>query len=142
MSAWYSINGGFPVRRCQEVNAIVAKIRACCDRDFAVNLVPSGGEVDEFSIDGVGEFAAAGDITRGGPVGALVFARNAVAGDIWTREGRFRLDHMTVIGPRIRTIYPEPARCSPGSDPIYDRHYLTLSPTACLPCGTSISTPM
>ena len=60
MSAWYSINGGFPVRRCQEVNAIVAKIRACCDRDFAVNLVPSGGEVDEFSIDGVGEFAAGG----------------------------------------------------------------------------------
>jgi hypothetical protein len=60
MSAWYSINGGFPVRRCQEVNAIVAKIRACCDRDFAVNLVPSGGEVDEFSIEGAGEFAAGG----------------------------------------------------------------------------------
>jgi hypothetical protein len=60
MSAWYSINGGFPDRRCQEVNAIVAKIRVCCDRDFAVNLVPSGGEVDEFSIEGVGEFAAGG----------------------------------------------------------------------------------
>ena len=60
MSAWYSINGGFPVRRCQAVNAIVAKIRACCDRDFTVNLVPSGGEVDKFSIEGVGEFAVGG----------------------------------------------------------------------------------
>jgi hypothetical protein len=60
MSAWYSINGGFQVRRCQEVNSIVAKIRACCDRDFAVNLVPSDGEVDEFSIVGVGEFALGG----------------------------------------------------------------------------------
>ena len=39
------------------------------------------------------------------------------------REGAASpLDHMTVIGPRIRTIYPEPARRSPGSDPIYDRH--------------------
>jgi hypothetical protein len=60
MSAWYSIIGTFPVRRCQEANAIVAQIRACCDRDFAVNLVPSGGEVDEFSIEGMGEFAAGG----------------------------------------------------------------------------------
>ena len=60
MSAWYSINGGFPVRRCPEANTIAAEIRAHCDRDFAVDLVPSGGEVDEFSIDGVGEFAAAG----------------------------------------------------------------------------------
>jgi hypothetical protein len=42
------------------------------------------------------------DITHGGPVGALVFARNAVAGDIWTPEGRFALSHATVIGPRIK----------------------------------------
>ena len=37
-------------------------------------------------------------------------------------EGAYLLDHMTVIGPRIRTIYPEPAHRPPGSDPIYDRH--------------------
>jgi hypothetical protein len=60
MSAWYSLSGTIQVRRCPEVDAIVAEIRAHCDRDFAVDLVPSGGEVDEFSIDGVGEFAAGG----------------------------------------------------------------------------------
>ena len=33
---------------------------AHCDRDFAVNPVPKHGEVDEFSIEGTGEFAAGG----------------------------------------------------------------------------------
>ena len=60
MSAWYSITGTFPVRRCPEVDAIAARIRAHCDRDFAVNLVPMDAEVDEFSIEGTGEFAAGG----------------------------------------------------------------------------------
>ena len=60
MSAWYSISGTVRVRRCPEVHAIAAKIRAHCDRDFAVNLVPMDAEVDEFSIEGTGEFAAGG----------------------------------------------------------------------------------
>jgi len=62
------------------------------------------------------------DITKGGPVGGLVFATQAVAGDIWTVQGRFPLDHLTVIGSRIRTLYasrqPRPLHC----DPVYDRH--------------------
>jgi hypothetical protein len=58
MSAWYSISGTVCVRRCPQVDAIAAKIRAHCDRDLAVNLVPKDGEVDEFSIEGMGEFAA------------------------------------------------------------------------------------
>ncbi len=62
------------------------------------------------------------DITRGGPVGALVFARNAVAGDIWTRAGRFPLHHATVIGPRMRSLYPQPVSRPPGANPIYHRH--------------------
>lgn len=62
------------------------------------------------------------DITCGGPIGALVFARNAVAGDIWTTGGRFALDHMRVIGPRARTFYPSPRPRPPHADPIYDRH--------------------
>jgi len=60
MSAWYSISGSIPVRRCPEVDAIAAEIRAHCDRDFAVNLEPRDAEVDEFSIEGAGEFAAGG----------------------------------------------------------------------------------
>jgi hypothetical protein len=62
------------------------------------------------------------DITKGGPVGALVFAREAVAGDIWTPEGRFELDHATVIGPRVRTLYPNPRPRPRHADPVYDRH--------------------
>jgi hypothetical protein len=62
------------------------------------------------------------DITMGGPVGALVFAQNAVAGDIWTPKGRSQLSHATVIGSRIFRLYPSPrARPSPV-EVVYDRH--------------------
>ena len=60
MSAWYSISGAVRVGRCPEVDAIAAKIRAHCDREFTVNLVPRDAEIDEFSIEGAGEFAAGG----------------------------------------------------------------------------------
>jgi tRNA A37 threonylcarbamoyladenosine dehydratase len=62
------------------------------------------------------------DITRGGPVGALVFARNAVAGDLWTRQGRFALDWLTVVGPRVRTLYPAPPARPRHAGAVYDRH--------------------
>jgi hypothetical protein len=60
MSAWYSISGSVRVRRCPEVVAIAEKIRAHCDRDFAVNLEPKDAQIVEFSIAGMGEFAAGG----------------------------------------------------------------------------------
>jgi hypothetical protein len=60
MSAWYSISGTIQVRICPEVDAIAAKFRAHCDRDLAVNLVPMDAEVDDFSIEGTGEFAVGG----------------------------------------------------------------------------------
>ncbi|HYY58563.1 MAG TPA: ThiF family adenylyltransferase [Pyrinomonadaceae bacterium] len=62
------------------------------------------------------------DITGGGPVGALVFAENAVAGDIWTPEGRRELEYLTVIGPRVHTLYPQPPARSESARLIYDRH--------------------
>lgn len=62
------------------------------------------------------------DITMGGPVGALVFAQNAVAGDIWTPQGRAQLSHATVIGPRISRLYPSPRARPRPADPLYDRH--------------------
>jgi hypothetical protein len=54
------MSGTVRVRRWPEVDAIAAKIRAHCDRDFAANLVPMDAEVDDFSIEGTGEFAAGG----------------------------------------------------------------------------------
>ena len=56
MSAWYSINGSVRVRRCPEVYEIAEKIGEHCDRDFTVSLVPRDADVDEFSIEGAGEF--------------------------------------------------------------------------------------
>ncbi len=61
------------------------------------------------------------DITHDGPVGALVFAPNAIAGDIWTPEGRFKLNHATVVGPRMRKLYPKPSPKPRPADPVYDR---------------------
>ncbi len=61
------------------------------------------------------------DIADGIPVGALVFAENAVAGDIWLPGGR-RVDlaEARVVGRPIRTLYPTPPP-RPNSDPTYDR---------------------
>lgn len=47
------------------------------------------------------------DIGRGVPVGALVFAQGAVAGDIWlSHDRRVRLASARVIGPRWETLTP------------------------------------
>lgn len=62
------------------------------------------------------------DITHGGPVGALVFAPNAVAGDIWTPSGRHKLNHLTIIGSQIRSLYPSPQVRPPEAALVYDRH--------------------
>jgi molybdopterin/thiamine biosynthesis adenylyltransferase len=57
-----------------------------------------------------------------GPVGALVFAANAVAGDIWAPQGRSLLSHLTVVGTGVRTLCPSPPARPPHAGPVYDRH--------------------
>ncbi|WP_316227955.1 ThiF family adenylyltransferase [Bradyrhizobium sp. SZCCHNR3015] len=62
------------------------------------------------------------DIARGMPVGALVFAEHAIAGDIWLPYGRrVELTDASIIGRRLQKIAPAPVRYSDivGSD--YDR---------------------
>ena len=51
------------------------------------------------------------DVARGMPVGALVFAEGAVAGDLWL-PGRMRatLSHAAVVGGQRRLLYPAPPR--------------------------------
>lgn len=55
------------------------------------------------------------------PVGALVFARNAVAGDIWLPDGRrIELDHARLLGSSIRELRAAPT--APAvADPTFDR---------------------
>ena len=60
MSAWYLISGSVRVRRCHEIEAIIAVVRSHCGRHFAfdADLIPVDSETDEFSIEGTAEFAA------------------------------------------------------------------------------------
>jgi hypothetical protein len=56
------------------------------------------------------------------PVGALVFARNAVVGDIWLPGGtRVELADATIIGRRRRLLTPMPRRPARRVDRNYDR---------------------
>jgi molybdopterin/thiamine biosynthesis adenylyltransferase len=107
----------------------VAEVSDYCAREnlcyLAVHCHGGGDAVDFSDIDMASHergYPALLAITDGGPVGALVFAHNAVAGDIWTPQGRFRLHHLTVVGPHIRQLYPAPRSRPRAVDPIYDRH--------------------
>src|SRR5579859_2117874 len=62
------------------------------------------------------------DIVGSAPVGGIVFAQHAVAGDIWTREGRIPLSNVTVVGPQMRRLYPFPKARPHAAHPIYERH--------------------
>lgn len=58
----------------------------------------------------------------GNPVGALVLAENAVAGDIWTPDRERRtVAETVVVGRNIRRLYPAPPPPPPQADPLYDR---------------------
>ena len=100
----------------------------CADQGLCYLAVHCHGGADSvrFSSDDLDShergYPALLDINRGVPVGALVLATNAIAGDIWTRRGRVTLEATRVIGTRVRDLFPSPPRHAKGSDPIYDRH--------------------
>lgn len=61
-------------------------------------------------------------IARGMHVGALVFAQNAVAGDIWRSDGsRVVLEGATVVGSCRQLLASEPRNHHLRPDPRYDR---------------------
>jgi molybdopterin/thiamine biosynthesis adenylyltransferase len=64
------------------------------------------------------------DITNGEPVGALVFAQNAVAGSVWTRDGVFDLKHLVVVGANVSRLYPSVAHSPVAANPLYHRQAL------------------
>ncbi len=64
------------------------------------------------------------DITKGGPVGALVFAQNAVAGEVWTPGAVDELHDLTVVGLNHRRLFPSPRRRWSRVDARYDRQAL------------------
>jgi hypothetical protein len=85
----------------------------------------SGGEAVDFSADDLAShergYPALLDIAYGRPVGGLVVASNAVAGDVWLPGGgRVRLSRTRVVGRPLQTLYPEPPTRS-VADGTYDR---------------------
>jgi ThiF family len=62
------------------------------------------------------------DISKGMPVGALVFAENAIAGSIWLTGGRrLELAGASVVGHNLKLLRPAPPPRPPGRSPLYDR---------------------
>jgi hypothetical protein len=98
----------------------------CRDEGWGYLAVHNHGGLDSvgFSADDLAShergYPALVDVLRGWPVGALVFAQDAVAGDIWWPGGRAPLESATVVGRRIRTLTPAPP-VVPASDSGYDR---------------------
>jgi len=66
-------------------------------------------------------YPALKDITRGQIVGGVVFAENAVAGDLWLESERTSLTSARIIGQNHQELFPEPPRRPPAVSPNYDR---------------------
>lgn len=103
---------------------IAAKERLCY---FAVHCHGGHDSVSFSETDLVSHqrgYPALLDITHDGPVGALVFAENAVAGEIWTRGGIHPLDSMTVVGLNYRELFPSPLPTASDCDMMFNRQAL------------------
>jgi molybdopterin/thiamine biosynthesis adenylyltransferase len=62
------------------------------------------------------------DITNGMPVGALVFAENAIAGDIWLPgKDRVELAGASIVGGSFRLLTSTPSASPIGRNLLYDR---------------------
>ena len=69
------------------------------------------------------------DITRGGPVRALVFAENAVSGDIRvTGNNRYRLSDATIVGQNRQVLCRTYTADCGSTGLLYDRQTRTFGP--------------
>lgn len=107
------------------------KIRFCRDRKLAFLAVHNHGRGDQvrFSPDDLRShergYPALLDIGNGVPVGAVVTAGRAIAGDIWTDDRRRRaLRETVIVGGSLARLYHRPADAPPEFAAIYDRQAL------------------
>lgn len=107
---------------------VMEKSRYCREQKLAYLAVHNHGEGESVGFSGVDlasherGYPALVDILQGQPVGALVFASRAVAGDLWLPSGkRAVLREGRVIGSSIERLYPTPLSVCSGTDPTYDR---------------------
>lgn len=106
---------------------VADNIDACAQEQLAYIAVHNHGGHDRVGFSGTDMashqrgYPALLDINDGVPVGALVFANNAVAGDIWTSDGsRHTVTGLRVVGRPQLALTPEPVPAK-VTDPTYDR---------------------
>lgn len=103
------------------------RVRYCRDQRLAYLAVHNHGGTTSvgFSPDDNAShergYPTLREIVAGPPVGALVFAKDAVAGDLWLEGGRAELREARVVGASISRLYPEPLPRPRGAAETYDR---------------------
>ena len=104
------------------------RVTNCHDEQLVYMAIHNHGDREsvEFSGDDLQShergYPALLDIMRGVPVGALVFASDAIAGDIWLPgRRRVKLASATIVGRCRRVLRSAPAPANFSSDPTYDR---------------------
>ena len=100
---------------------------ACAGEGLAYLAVHNHSGTDRvaFSDDDMAShlrgYPALVDILNGPPAGGLVFARRAIAGDIWVSvDHQTELNHTVIVGRCQQLMYPLP-RTSPAAGAQYDR---------------------
>lgn len=104
-------------------------IRHCRDERLAYLAIHNhGGPADAVGFSAVDlrsherGYPALMDIGRGIPIGALVLARGAVAGDIWMPDrSRRPVGETVVLGRTIRRLYASPAAAPAATSELDDR---------------------
>jgi len=122
---WVPGNRGY---RMMLARFVAQQARQCRDEKLVYLAVHNHGGRDAVAFSGVDlesherGFPALLDLVEGLPVGSLVFAANAVAGDIWLPSGaRLTVDRMVVVGPGRRVLTPAPDRHQTTAGARYDR---------------------
>ena len=113
--------------RMLKAEFIQSRILRARDKRLAYLAIHNHGGTDSVAFSGPDMashergYPALLDIARGMPLGALVFARSAVAGDLWFPGcHRAPLSHATVIAPQRRLLFPMSERKAAAVG-MYDR---------------------
>ncbi len=102
-------------------------IRRCRDENLVYLAVHNHGGSDSVAFSDVDlrsherGYPALLDIS-GNPVGALVLAHEALAGDVWTPDRvRRPIAETVIVGRHLRRLHPSPPPPPPKADPTWDR---------------------
>lgn len=107
---------------------VTERIVHCRDRRLVYLAVHNHGGTNRvaFSHDDLASqrrgYPALLDIMNGMPVGALVFSKQAAAGQLWfSADHQLELDEVRLIGPSIVRLVPDPLPLPSLRAPAYDR---------------------